>query len=163
MMTFCTAVQWPSPSNSPWPITHLALVHLDQARAGGRRAGKEHLALEVGLDAADDQAEARQSRTHDLAQVGDARILQQLEERAVVDVAVGVEVGEAQMFGRGEAVDATVGKIEGHCTNSMVRWAASEGGTSRRAASGFTVFTPFFASSASQAARLSTRMLSSAG
>src|SRR6185295_6719884 len=107
--------------------------------------------------------EARQARAHDPAQVGHAGVLQQLEERAVVDVAVGVEIGEAQVLGGREAVDAAVGEVEGHCTNSRVRWAACDGGTSRREASGLSTTTPLFFSSASQAARLATRTLSSAG
>src|SRR4051812_44647153 len=138
-------------------------MRLDDARAGGRGAGIEHLPLEVSLDTADHQTEARQARAHDAAQIGDARILQELDEGAVVDVAVGVDVDEAQMLGRREAVDAAIGQIQRHCTNSRVRCAASEGGTSSRSAPGFSVFTPFFFNSASQPASESTRTLSSAG
>jgi hypothetical protein len=83
-------------------------------RAQAVACREEHLAFEVDLDSADHQPEARQPRAHDLAQVGDARILHQLDEGAVVDVAVGIEVGEAQVLGRRKAVDAAIGKVESH-------------------------------------------------
>ena len=149
------------------PDDALAFVRLDQPGAGGGAAGVEHLALEVGFDATDDQAKARQAGAHDLAQVGDARTLEQFDERAIVDVAVGIEVGEPEGFGGREAVDAAIGKVERHedqrSANSRVRWAASPGGTISRPASGFRTATPFFFRRASQSARLSTRTESSAG
>jgi hypothetical protein len=89
-------------------------MHLDHAGTGCRRARIEHLSLEIGLEAADHQAKARQPGAHDLAQVGHAGILQELYECAVVDVAVGVDIGEPEIFGSREAVDAAIGKIERH-------------------------------------------------
>ena len=92
----------------------LALVHLEQAGAGRGAAGIEHLALEIDLEPADHDAKARQAGAHDAAHVGDAGIFQELQEGAVVDVAVGVDVGETQMLLGGEAVDPPVRQVEAH-------------------------------------------------
>ena len=97
----------------------LALVHLEQAGAGRGAAGIEHLALKIDLEPADHDAKTRQATcpqglAHDLPHVRDTGILQELQEGTVVDMAVGVDVGETQMLLGGEAVDPPVRQVEAH-------------------------------------------------
>jgi hypothetical protein len=55
---------------------------------------------------------------HDLPHVGDPGILQKLQEGAVVDVAVGVDIGETQMLLGDESVDPSVRQVETHVINA---------------------------------------------